>query len=121
MRPGGRLGLTDMTLNGPLPHEMENLLAWVACVTGAATDDEYIATLESAGWTDFTVKDQRGALLEMVESVRRKLLGVELVAGLGKVSLGDLNMEEGKRLARRAIELIENGVVGYALITARKE
>jgi hypothetical protein len=69
----------------------------------------------------FYIEDQRGALLEMVDSVRRKLLGVELAAGLGKLDLGDLDLSEGKRLARRAVELIEGSVVGYTLIAAIKE
>jgi hypothetical protein len=56
--------------------------------------------------------------LELVDEIRRRLLGVELAVGLGKLDLGDLDLSEGKRLARRAVELIENGVVGYALIAA---
>lgn len=35
--------------------------------------------------------------------------------------LGDLDLDEGKRLARWAVELIEDGVIGYTLVTARKE
>jgi hypothetical protein len=57
----------------------------------------------------------------MVSEVRRKLLGVELAIKLGKLELGNLDLGEGKRLARRAAELIESGMVGYTLITARKE
>ena len=75
-----------------------------------------MATLREAGLADFAIEDQRDALLEMVNNVRRKLLGVELAAGLGKLDLGDLDLSEGKRLARRAVELIEGGVVGYTLI-----
>lgn len=119
LRQGGRLGLTDMTVSGPLPEDLESLLGWVACVAGAATPEEYVATLRTAGFTDFTLEDQGHALLELVDEVRRKLLGVELAVGLGKLDLGDLDLSEGKRLARRAVELIENGVVGYALISAR--
>ncbi|MFB0537299.1 MAG: hypothetical protein ACETWR_20235 [Anaerolineae bacterium] len=118
--PGGRLGLADMTVNGPLPDDLQSLLAWVACVAGAGTPDDYVATLQEAGFADFTVEDQRDALLEMVADVRRKLLGVELAVGLGKLDLGDLDLSEGKRLARRAVELIESGVVGYTLIVATK-
>ena len=77
-----------------------------------------MATLRTAGFTDFTLEDQGHALLELVDEVRRRLLGVELAVGLGKLDLGDLDLSEGKRLARRAVELIENGVVGYALIAA---
>ena len=70
-----------------------------------------MATLREAGFTDLTVEDQRHALLEMVNDVRRKLLGVELAAGLGRLDLGNLNLSEGKRLARRAVELIGDSVV----------
>jgi SAM-dependent methyltransferase len=118
---GGRLGLTDMTVSGPLPDDVQSLLAWVACVAGAGTPEDYTATLRKAGFTDFIVEDQRDALLGMVSDIRRKLLGVELAAGLGKLDLGDLDLSEGKRLARRAVELIEGGVVGYTLIAAIKK
>jgi arsenite methyltransferase len=128
LRPGGRLGLTDMTVSGPLPDDVQNLLAWVACVAGAGTPEDYVATLRKAGFGHFIVQDRRDALLEMVDDVRRKLLGVELAVslcrnsgGLGKLSLDDLDLSEGKRLARRAVELIEGGTVGYTLITARRK
>ena len=120
LRPGGRLGLTDMTINGPLPDDVQTLLAWVTCVAGAGTPEDYVATLLKAGFTNFTVEDRRDALLEMVDNIRRKLLGVELAAGLGKLDLADLDLNEGKRLARRAVELIESGIVGYTLMAARK-
>jgi SAM-dependent methyltransferase len=132
LRPGGRLGLTDMTVDGPLPDDVQNLLAWVACVAGAGTPEDYVATLRAAGFSDFTVEDRRGALLDMVATVRRRLLGLELAAGLGKLGgstgpsrqglaelLGDLDLNDGKRLARRAVELVEGGVVGYTLIVTR--
>jgi len=118
---GGRLGLTDMTVNGALPDDIQGLLAWVACVGGAGTPEEYVATLRQAGFTGFAIEDQTGALLDMVTDVRRKLLGAELAAGLGKLDLGDLDLNEAKRLARRAVELIEGGVVGYTLIAARNK
>jgi SAM-dependent methyltransferase len=118
LRQGGRLGLTDVTVSGPLPEDLESLLGWVACVAGAGSPEGYVATLRTAGFTDFTFEDQGHALLELVDEIRRRLLGVELAVGLGKLDLGDLDLSERKRLARRAVELIENGVVGYALIAA---
>ena len=30
LRPGGRLGLTDVTVSGPLPEDLQNLLSWEA-------------------------------------------------------------------------------------------
>lgn len=121
LRPRGRLGLTDVTVFGTLPGDLQSLLAWVACVAGAATPDEYVATLEQAGFDGFVVEDRSGDLLELVNEVRKKLLAVELAVGLGKLDLGDLDLEDGRRLARRAVELIERGTVGYALIHATKK
>ena len=56
-----------------------------------------------------------------MNNMRLKLLGVELAAGLGKLSLGILDLSEAKRLARHTVELIDNGLIGYTLITAKKE
>lgn len=120
LAPQGRLGLTDMTVDGPLPDDIQSLLSWVACVAGAGTPDDYVATLRGAGFTDFVVEGQSHALLDVVTDMRRRLLGVELAAGLGRLDLGDLNLDEGKRLARRAVELIDDGRAGYMLIAARK-
>ena len=121
LRRGGRIGLTDVTVSGPLPDDVHSLLAWVACIAGAGTPDDYVATLQGAGVSQFGVEDQREALLELVDDVRRKLLGVELATGLGRMDLGDLDLTEGKRLAHRAADLIKGGVVGYTLITAKRE
>jgi arsenite methyltransferase len=121
LQPGGRLGLTDMTVSGPLPDDLQGLLSWVACVAGAGTLDDYVSALRGAGLGSFHVEDQRGALLRMVGDVRRKLLGVELAVKLGKLDLGDIDLTEGKRLARRAVEIIEQGLVGYTLITGIRE
>lgn len=116
----GRIGLTDMTVNGPLPDDIQSLLAWVACVAGAGTSSDYQSALECAGFYGVVVEDHRAALSDMVNRVRHKLLAVELAAGLGKLYLGDIDLSVAKSLARRALDLIEGRVVGYTLIAAKK-
>lgn len=120
LRPDGRLGLTDVTVSGSLPKDIQSMLAWVACVAGATTPEVYLSQLQEAGFTSFSIEDQQDALLEMVNDVQRKLLGVELAIGLGKLDLGEFDLSEAKRLARRAAELIENGQIRYTLIAARR-
>ncbi len=118
---GGQLGMTDVTVNGPLPEDIQSLLSWIACITGADTPELYMAKLKEAGFTDFTVENHRDSLLEMVNGIHRKLLGVELAIGLGKLELGDLDLSEARRLVQRSLELIENGLISYTLFKARKE
>ena len=118
LRPGGRLGLTDVTIDGPVPEDVRGLLAWIACVAGAGTTEDYVATLREAGFARFVIEDQREALLDMTANVRRRLLGVELAVGLVKLELGGLDLSEGKRLTRRVAQLIDQDEIGYVLIAA---
>ncbi len=120
LRPGGRLGLTDITMTAELPDDMRSLLAWVACVAGAGSPEQYSILLRDAGFSDFAVEDHRTALLNMITDIRRRFLAVELAAGLGTISLEGMNLSEGKRLAQRAADLTQKGDLGYTLIAARK-
>jgi len=120
LRGHGRLGMTDMTINGPLPEDIQSLLGWVVCLAGAGSPELYVSILKDAGFTEFLVEDKRDSLLEMVKNVRHKLMGVELAIGLGKLELGDLDLAKAKGLAQHSKELIENGVIGYTLCKANK-
>ncbi len=56
LRPGGRLAVSDMVTDGPLPPEIKNSLsAWTGCVAGALELDEYISAVRAAGFVDVTV------------------------------------------------------------------
>ena len=121
LRGHGRMGMTDVTISGPLPEDIQSLSGWVACIAGAGSRELYVSILQEAGLGDFIVEDKRDALLEMVNDMRRKLLGVELAIGLGKLELPDINLTKAKHLVRRSIELIENRVIGYTLFKASKK
>ena len=121
LRPGGQLGLTDIKVGGTLPRDIQSLLFWVACLAGAGTPEDYVSKLKEAGFANFTVEDQRDALLETVNVVHRTLLSAELAVMLSKLNLGDFDFSEAKQLARRAIELIESGLIGYMFIMASKQ
>ena len=106
LRRHGRLGMTDVTINGPLPEGIQSLLGWVVCLAGAASPELYVSILRNAGFTKFIIEDKRDSLLEMINNLRRRLLGIELA--------------KAKSLAERAQELIESGVIGYTLFKANK-
>ena len=50
LKPGGRLVVSDVILDGELPEVLRNdLLAYVGCVSGAMQRSRYFALLEAAG------------------------------------------------------------------------
>ncbi len=53
LRPGGRLAISDIVLDGPLPDAIaRDLLAYVGCVAGAMDRRAYFGLLEAAGLKD---------------------------------------------------------------------
>jgi len=53
LKPGGKLAVSDMVTDGPLPDEIKSSLsAWAGCVAGALNVQEYIAAIEAAGFSD---------------------------------------------------------------------
>jgi len=53
LRPGGRLSVSDIVTNGPLPDAVKNNSdAWASCVSGALDAKDYIAAIADAGFID---------------------------------------------------------------------
>jgi arsenite methyltransferase len=53
LKSGGRLALSDIVTDGPLPQEIkDSLSAWAGCVAGALNVKDYINTIEAAGFTN---------------------------------------------------------------------
>jgi arsenite methyltransferase len=119
LRNGGRVGLSDLTRTGPLPPELEGLLAWVACIADARPVAEYARYLEEAAFQQPSVEQHDEALLELVREIQGKLLGAELMVKLKKLDLPGADFDQAKALARAAMDAIRAGALGYALITAR--
>lgn len=58
LRPGGRLAVSDIALEQPLPPEVEReVAAWTGCIAGALTIEENERKLHAAGFTDVLVQD----------------------------------------------------------------
>ena len=56
LKPGGRLAVSDIVADGPLPLEFEqNMAAWAGCIAGAMDQQDYINELERVGFVDIEI------------------------------------------------------------------
>ena len=84
MRPGGKLAVSDMVTDGPLPDALKtSLSAWAGCVAGALDIEEYISGIKEAGFVDVEIVpvylDR-----EQVDDAVRQLGGEIQLGGLPK-------------------------------------
>ena len=103
LRPGGRLSVSDIVINGPLPEAIKgNADAWSSCVSGALQVDDYIAAIEDAGFSDVKL-----APVTLDEALYDEVIGL---SGIEEPTRGAqfaaVNLESGKAAL---IELTEDG------------
>ena len=56
LKPGGRLAISDIVSDGPLPAAVKDSLSnWAGCLSGALEVSEYVAGLQAAGFVDVVV------------------------------------------------------------------
>jgi ubiquinone/menaquinone biosynthesis C-methylase UbiE len=118
--PGGQVGLSDLTRGPVLPKELDNLLAWVACVADAQPIEGYTTYLQAAGLKVEHVEPHDEALHELLQQVRTKLLGAEIMVGLKKLELPNVDFVAAKQTVKDVAAAIENHQLGYAIMTAVK-
>ncbi|GAC1387634.1 MAG: hypothetical protein NVSMB31_00220 [Vulcanimicrobiaceae bacterium] len=120
LRPGGKAGISDLTRTAsPLP-ELDGLLAWIACIADAQPLESYANLLENAGLTIVLRTPRNDALQRMVEQIRGKLFLADVLAGLGKLKLSGLDIENAKHFADAAAKAVRDDKLGYALLVAEK-
>jgi SAM-dependent methyltransferase len=120
LRSDGHVGISDLTRGPVLPKGLEGLLAWIACIADAQSVESYSDCLRSAGLDAETVENHDGALTEMVHHIRVKLLGAEVLVGLNKLALPNVDFASAKQMAMTALTAIDQGQLGYAILIAAR-
>jgi ubiquinone/menaquinone biosynthesis C-methylase UbiE len=120
LRNGGRVGLSDLTRGPVLPKELDSLLAWIACIADAQPVGSYVQYLRGADFCVEHTEQHDASLLEMVNQIRMKLLGAEIMVGLKKLALPNADLSAAKQMAQAALAAVQQGSLGYAIICAAK-
>jgi SAM-dependent methyltransferase len=83
LRPGGRMIVSDVVLDAPLPPVVaDSVAALTGCVAGASLRHEYLETIAAAGLSDIEVLNDKGFGEMALTIVPEELLGQAKAAGI---------------------------------------
>jgi arsenite methyltransferase len=120
LRPGGRVGITDVTVaEGHLPPELTTLAAWIACIADARPLGEYTAILESAGLRAVHSESHDDALVRMIDEIEARLRLLRMTAP-ARLAEAAVDVDAALRYTTLARKAVEEGQIGYALLIAEK-
>jgi SAM-dependent methyltransferase len=82
LKPGGRLMVSDLVINGELPEEVKgNLDAWADCIAGAMEKNDYLTIIKNAGFKNVTIISEKPYYeLGMNEKLIGKILSINVKA-----------------------------------------
>ncbi|MPZ27465.1 MAG: methyltransferase domain-containing protein [Micromonosporaceae bacterium] len=121
LRPGGRLGVTDVTAQPDrLPPELASLAARVACIADARPTAGYVALLAGAGLRVRGETERHDdAMTRMIDQIEARLKLVAITSPQRAAALG-LDLDRASEILGAARTAVANGVLGYTLIIADK-
>ena len=119
LRPGGRAGITDVTVGDGLPAELRTLAAWAACIAGARPVAQYTDILTQAGLVIVTIEQHDRAIARMVEQIQARLAVLRMSA-VGRLAAAGVDLDAVMRYTALAQQAVADGLIGYCMLVAEK-
>jgi len=91
LKPGGRVVISDILLDGPLPDSLaQDVYAYVGCISGAAMRADYFGKLEAAGLSRITIIKDVDYLWSLMEAAPEQADAFLEQHGLGRDAIRGL-------------------------------
>jgi arsenite methyltransferase len=113
LRPGGKLAVTDMAVNGQLPGDFSTVIAPWTCLVEARDRVSWTNLFEETGFRIQAFSDESEGLIRLAVQVKRKLLvlgtGILLAGGAAPA----IELVTVKHWLNRFEELVQAGSIRY--------
>lgn len=90
LKPGGRLMVSDIVLEGELPDVVrESAAAYVGCISGAVLKEDYLSLIRHAGFAEVDVLESKAFPIDFINSDETVLAAIDKL-GLSRNEMDDL-------------------------------
>ncbi len=117
---GGKIALTDVTVQGDLPDELDGVVASALCIGDALSHDEYVELIQSSGFDIVAAEDVNHVAQEFVQRLRTALMMAEAAVGLGKLDMSRDTIKDVRDMVNVARTHVEDGTLSYSMIVGER-
>ncbi|MCH7971840.1 MAG: class I SAM-dependent methyltransferase [Chloroflexi bacterium] len=119
-KPGGYIAITDVTVSGELPQQLQGSIGAALCMAGAQDLDEYMSIVEEAGFRVTEYRSVKEAVHQLVKKMGTRLMIADAAIGLGSLAVDRSLIVEARESLKTASRLIDDCTLGYGLIVAQR-
>ncbi|MBT2391860.1 methyltransferase domain-containing protein [Streptomyces sp. ISL-1] len=120
LRPGGRVGITDVTATPDrLPPELTGLAARIACIADARPLAEYEDILAAAGLRTIKAERHDQAMVRMIDQIEARLNLLRMTAP-DKLAAAGVDLKAAPAVLQAARDAVADSVLGYATLIAER-
>ncbi len=119
LKEGGRIALSDVTLDKTL-REIRNNLSFLSCIAGAESLGALQSLLEEAGFVEVTAIDASQVVVDLYKLMKRQSSLLTPLLKTAEDSCGCLDLKKIEEFGQTAERLVLAGKLGYGVLIGRK-
>jgi len=119
-RPGGYIALTDVTISGILPQQLQGSVGAALCMADARDLDEYMSIVEEAGFKVREYRSAKEAVHQLIKKIGTRLMIADAAIALGSLDVDRSLIFDARESLKMASKLVDDGTLGYGLIVAQR-
>lgn len=121
LRPGKRLVVSDMVIEGDVPGSLREWVHTGTCLERAHSMAGYTQALRDAGFSIVDSWDATGALRELLTRIKKNLIGWIAAAASGTLpSAPTFDVASARQSLRDARQAIDAGIIRYGVFIAER-
>ena len=121
LRPGGRVAISDMAIEGEIPESLREWVHTGTCLARALGAAAYARALEEAGFRVVEQWDASEGLRELLRRIKRNLVGAALAAASGQLGADvRIDVKHARDVLREADRAVAEGLVRYTVLVAER-
>jgi hypothetical protein len=123
LKNGGKIGISNVIIDGELPNELAAVLSQIPAVSGALSYKSYYDLLATAGFRNIKFESHDQAVKVMFDKAKGLLSGAAFFINLCNIDLEKsfgITLEQANTLLDIGYAELEKGTIGYGSFIAEK-